>query len=295
MKRFAFKKIDAFVRGASRGNPAGCVYLRHASEITPDEMQRIARELKGFVNEVVYLSPEPEGCFLRYYSSECEVDFCGHGTVAAMYDYLRSNAGLVRRPEVSIRVKDRVLKVRNSLAVDDSVYITAPPPRHMGTGLRLSELAGALGMNPSGINTAMPPGVVNAGLTTLIVPVAGLGQCLALRPDQASLRDFCLACGIDIVLAFTADTASAGSDYRTRVFAPKYGYLEDPATGSGNSAFGYHLLRGGTWDGTALSIEQNGDRDNPNIVRLLAVTEEGQQRVAFGGGAVVRIEGEYLL
>jgi predicted PhzF superfamily epimerase YddE/YHI9 len=36
--------------------------------------------------------------------------------------------------------------------------------------------------------------------------------------------------------AFTTETADGGNRYRTRVFAPTFGYLEDPATGSGNSA-----------------------------------------------------------
>ncbi len=40
----------------------------------------------------------------------------------------------------------------------------------------------------------------------------------------------------------------------TRVFAPKFGYLEDPATGSGNSAFGYYMLKNALWDGTPATI-----------------------------------------
>ena len=88
MKDFPFKKIDAFTSGTSAGNPAGCIYLSKAGDISEEEMQLIARELKGFVNEVVYLFPERDGIFFRYYSAECEVDFCGHGTIAAMYDYI---------------------------------------------------------------------------------------------------------------------------------------------------------------------------------------------------------------
>ena len=84
--------------------------------------------------------------------------------------------------------------------------------------------------------------------------------------------------------------------YRTRVFAPTFGYLEDPATGSGNAALGYYLLRNDRWDGQSISVEQNGDLARPNIVKLLAKHGEGDEaQVAFGGGAIVRIAGEYLL
>jgi predicted PhzF superfamily epimerase YddE/YHI9 len=58
-------------------------------------MQQIAAELKGFVNEVVYLFPEEKGFFLKYYSAECEVDFCGHGTIGVMYDLIKSRRNLI--------------------------------------------------------------------------------------------------------------------------------------------------------------------------------------------------------
>ena len=84
--------------------------------------------------------------------------------------------------------------------------------------------------------------------------------------------------------------------YRTRVFAAPFGYLEDPATGSGNAAFGYYLLRNNRWDGQPISVEQNGDLAHPNIVKLLAKhNEHNKVQVVFGGGAILRIAGEYFL
>jgi len=87
----------------------------------------------------------------------------------------------------------------------------------------------------------------------------------------------------------------AGAPFRTRVFAPIFGYLEDPATGSGNAAFGYWLLARGLWDGKILAIAQGPSRERPNLIRLMADASEKQRMVFFGGNAVVRIEGEYLL
>jgi predicted PhzF superfamily epimerase YddE/YHI9 len=77
MKEFSFKKIDAFATIKSDGNPAGYIYLESRESINDSEMQRIARELKGFVNEVGYISRENDTTFsLKYYSSEREVEFC---------------------------------------------------------------------------------------------------------------------------------------------------------------------------------------------------------------------------
>jgi PhzF family phenazine biosynthesis protein len=258
-------------------------------------MQAIAGQLKGFVNEVVYVFPDKDALFLKYYSSECPLDFCGHGTIAVMYDLVKTNPALVGQAVIRIRVKDEVLPVFNETATDDSVYIMAPAPSERTYNTPAAELAEALGIEGSLIDTASPHSLINAGLTTLIVPVKGLKACLEAKPDRNILRTFCHDYNIDIVLIFTEEVAAAAHDYRTRVFAPKYGYLEDPATGSGNAAFGYYLMKKNLWDGGKLTIEQSHSAENPNIIRLKTQEHEGQKRVLFGGRATVRILGEYFL
>ena len=59
---------------------------------------------------------------------------------------------------------------------------------------------------------------------------------------------------------------------------------------------GHYLLRHGLWHGKPLTVEQNGDRQRPNIVRLMAANDGVRTpRVFIGGSAVCRIEGRYLL
>lgn len=295
MKTFPFKKIDAFTRGQSSGNPCACIYLNDVADITPDEMQRIARELKGFVNEVVYLFPEKQGCLLKYYSAECEVDFCGHGTIGIMYDYISNHPDLFARDVIPIRVKDERLAVYNRVAGEDCVYITAPLPSFYTVAPGKNEIAGALNIRAEDLDDRFDQALVNAGLNTLIVPVHGLETVLSLLPDEAALKKFCLNHNLDIVLVFTDDVADPRHQFRTRVFAPKFGYLEDPATGSGNSAFGYYLSKRDLWDGNGISIEQNLSRHCPNIIKLDTVKQGSDIRVIFGGAASVKIEGAYTL
>jgi PhzF family phenazine biosynthesis protein len=137
--------------------------------------------------------------------------------------------------------------------------------------------------------------LVNAGLATLIVPLTSLDTLLSLRPDQKHLREFCLAHGIEIILVFSEEVSIKTNNYHTRVFAPIYGYLEDPATGSGNAALGYYLLNAALWDGHMLRIEQGRSRERPNIIRLVSDASKVQRSVFFGGNAKVRIEGDYIL
>ena len=66
---------------------------------------------------------------------------------------------------------------------------------------------------------------------------------------------------------------------------------EDPATGSGNSAFANYLLSENLWDGSPITIEQGGNDRIFNSVKLKYTN--GQ--VLFGGKATVIIEGDYII
>jgi predicted PhzF superfamily epimerase YddE/YHI9 len=230
-----YRKLNAFTAGKSSGNPAACLFLEPGETLSEAEMLAVAREHKGFVSEVIYCTPLGGSRFrLRYFSSECEVEFCGHGTEA---------------------------------------------------------IAVALGIAPERIDAQFPVARIDAGLRTLLVPILRLPDVLGLKPDEAALKAFCLKNGIDIVLVFTPDVADRKNRMRTRVFAPKFGYLEDPATGSGNSALGHYLLSRGLWAGEPVTIEQNGERDDHNLVHL----KTQGRKVLFGGNARLRIEGVYRL
>lgn len=294
MRRYRFKKIDAFTDGRSPGNPAACVYPDDPYAMSGEAMQRIAREMKGFVSEVAFLFRDGEEMFLKYYSSTREVDFCGHATVAVMYDMIASDADMRRKSELFIRVKHERLVVFNRFESDNAVFIMAPSPRYADVPAGEDEIARSLN---AGVEIIVPGGTgcVNAGLSTLIVPVHSLEACLAISPDEHALAGFCESIAVDIVLVYSRETLCAQHSYRTRVFAPRFGYLEDPATGSGNSAFGYYLLRRGEWAGDPCVIEQNGERVSSNIVLLDTAMQRGERRVLFGGPAVCRIDGWYCL
>ncbi len=291
-KRFTYRKLDAFTSGKSKGNPAACLYLDKDQQLTEEEMLTIAKDHKGFVSEVVYCSPLADNAYrLRYYSSECEVEFCGHGTIACMYNLVKSNKELTEVKEIIIKTNKGDLKVYNELQSLDAVFITAPDPEYLEVKPSLETIAANLNTTAETIDQQYPIMLIDAGLRTLIVPINTLNKILALHPDELKLKEFCVNNDIDIILVFTNDVAYKSNKIRTRVFAPKFGYLEDPATGSGNSAMGYYMLKNEMWNGQPVSVEQNGEKELFNVVKLKAV----DGKVLFGGGAVVKIEGDYSL
>ncbi len=297
MKRFPFKKIDAFATPQSEGNPAGYISLDSFSDISDNEMQQIARELKGFVSEVGYaVQVSDNGYELKYYSAEREVDFCGHATIAIMYDLLKNNKYLQQFDAVLFKTNRGLLKAKNKIKEEDAVFILSPEPYEKEQTPSSNRIAEALNIEQEEIDSSLPVSIINAGLTTLLVPIQSNYSILHIHPALDILHQFCIQQEIDIIQVFTSDVTDPYNNFRTRVFAPTFGYLEDPATGSGNSAFGYYLLQNKLWKNDTILIEQNGLKDKFNLVKLQRATDEnGNARVMFGGGAITRIIGEYIL
>lgn len=293
MRTYQYRKIDAFTSGKSLGNPAACIYLEENQSLTDSEMLDIAKQHKGFVSEVVYCKQKSQAAYhLTYYSSECEVDFCGHGTIACMYNLINETPYLMNQKEITIQTnKKGTLSVYNEVPSQDSVYITAPIPQYIGTSSNAKSIAENLGLKFEQISDAFPIDVIDAGLKTLIVPISALDDEINVFPNEHTLKGFCIAGDIDIILIYSLKVADDYNIAHTRVFAPKFGYLEDPATGSGNSAFGYYMLKNNIWDGKPISVEQGGADRVFNSIKL----QYKDGNVLFGGRATKRIKGIHYI
>ncbi|MBL7006935.1 MAG: PhzF family phenazine biosynthesis protein [Spirochaetia bacterium] len=292
MKKFMYKKINAFTSRLSQGNPAVFIDLV-LDTLSNDEMLHIAKEHQGFVSEVVFANREKTGLIkLTYFSSECEVNFCGHGTIATMYEIIKNDNVLMGLKEIEINTnKKGKLKVYNEIINEDAIYITAPDPVMYGTELTRKEIAQALMIETNQISKDFPIDVIDAGLKTLIVPITSFNTEVTIYPDIHNLKLLCENNDIDIILIFSLENKNVNVIAHTRVFAPKFGYLEDPATGSGNSAFGYYLIKNKMWDNNLKKIEQGGDDRVFNEIKLKVVNG----KILFGGKATIKISGTYFL
>ena len=294
MKTFSFKKMDAFASATSSGNPAAAVYLDAMESITEPEMQRIARELKGFVSEVGFIArTAPDAFRIRYFSSEKEVQFCGHATIAIMHDLVTQDPGLASLERILLQTNKELLAVHNR---DGAVFIQAPGPAVTECRIERAGICEALGIPESVLDAGIETGIVNAGNQTLCLALKTCQDVAGVAPDYHTVLAFCEGHHLDVITLFSRQAAHPGNHFRTRVFAAPFGYLEDPATGSGNAALGYHLHRLGHWDGSPIRLEQGADLEHPNIIRLSSMADEKHGiRVIFGGEAIVRIEGRYCL
>lgn len=75
-------RIDAFSDEQHKGNPAGVFYL--TEDLATERLQRITF-LAG-LPVTAFIQPLSDGKFnIRWFTMNCEVNLCGHGTVAATY------------------------------------------------------------------------------------------------------------------------------------------------------------------------------------------------------------------
>lgn len=286
--QYKYKIVDAFTSAGSLGNPAACLYLTPSQILSNQEMLDIAKQHKGFASEVIYCLHDDTNIHLTYFSSECEVDFCGHGTIACMHSLIKDNPGLLLQKEICIKTNRKgTLTVYNKIPEQEAVFITAPKPSFIGIELSVSSVAEKLEVPKDAIHSELPIELIDAGLRTLIVPLRDLETEISIFPNEQELKIFCIENNIDIVLVYSQQVKEPGYIAHTRVFAPRFGYLEDPATGSGNSAFGYYMLKNKLWDGDFCRIEQGGNNRVFNCIQLSYANDA----ILFGGSSTIRIDG----
>jgi PhzF family phenazine biosynthesis protein len=77
-----FFQVDSFAKARFQGNPAGVCLLSGKKEAA--WMQNVAAEVNA--SETAFVRRRPDGSFeLRWFSPSCEVDLCGHATLAAAH------------------------------------------------------------------------------------------------------------------------------------------------------------------------------------------------------------------
>jgi len=198
-------QIDAFTGRLFAGNPAAICPLERW--LDDGLMQSIA--LENNLSETAFFVRSGDGYDLRWFTPACEVDLCGHATLASAYvvfEHLEPKAELVRFRTRSgeLRVERRGQRLRMD-------FPARPPERQE----LLPALAEALGK---------PPRELWAARDYMAV-YESEEEIRSLTPDMravAALDQF--------AVAVTAPGSQA--DFVSRFFAPAHGVDEDPVTGS---------------------------------------------------------------
>ena len=256
-------QVDSFASEPFRGNPAAVCLLRRAAD--ESWMQNVALEMN--LSETAFLYPEDEGYHLRWFTPKCEVEMCGHATLASAH-VLFEDGHLAPDATARFSTLSGELRARKVGALVELDF-PATPAEEVEP--------------PAGLLEALGTEARFVGMTRFdaLVEVDSEKTVRNLSPDFGRLAALD-ARGV----AVTSPSDSAEYDFVSRFFAPAAGVNEDPVTGSAHCALGpYWQMRLGKNELTAYQASARGGEVHVRI--------EGD-RVFLAGRAITVMRGELL-
>ena len=292
--RRKFFTLDVFTRRRYAGNPLAVVL--DAGDLDGAAMQSVAREFN--LSETVFVLPPAEPAHrakLRIFTPAAELPFAGHPTVGSAVLLNRIDAAAGKR---EIVLEEGIGPVRCAVEAIDAEtgsarFELARLPADAGPVASTAAIATALDLNEQDLGfDSFKPARWSAGVEFNFVPLSGLDAMRRCRPDTARWSEAFLGRGSAFL--FCRETVERGHDFHARMFAPRGGIPEDPATGSAVAALAGVLAQfsrpaDGTHD---LVVEQGYEMGRPSLITLSMTMRDGKLTAgAIAGEAVVVSEG----
>ena len=263
MQQIDFYMVDAFTDTTFGGNAAAVCPL---TEWLPDAtLLAMARQHNQ--SETAFFVTTDEGFELRWFTTQGEVNLCGHATLASahvIFEYLNY-------PETAIQFSTRFVGpltvTRNGdwLTLDFPATSSEPvtPPQLLLDSLGISEYQ-----------------EVRLGRTYTVV-LSTQQQVEAIKPD------FQLMLGLNQKVCITAPANDEGYDFVSRFFSPASSITEDPVTGSTHTMLiPYWAQKLGKTQMLARQVSQRGGDLRCQLVGY---------RVHIAGQAATYLVGKVLL
>tara|TARA_Y100000996_G_scaffold402399_1_gene374337 strand:- start:594 stop:1370 length:777 start_codon:yes stop_codon:yes gene_type:complete len=198
--------IDAFTNNIFSGNPAAVIF----SDLNnPKLMQKIAAE--NNLSETAFI--DLDKCFIRWFSPTCEVNLCGHATLASAYAYF--NILKNDNPSITLNSASGELKVNNK-----NDYLELDFPKDNFNKVDLIDLVEEA--------TGVKPLETYIGDINLFAVYETENIIKNINPNFNLLEKLD---GQGLIVS----SISNSYDFVSRYFCPKYGINEDPVTGSAHT------------------------------------------------------------
>lgn len=273
--------VNAFVDGASGGNPAGVVLdadgLSHAQKL--DIAGRVG------LSETAFISASEVATFkLEFFTPTRQIAHCGHATIAA-FCRLRE-LGRIGDGTMS---KETIDGTRAVVVHGDMTYMEQRAPSYtaISTGSDLERRAlESLRVGRSALATGAPPMIVNTGNSFLIVPVRDAAILASLQPDLGLIER--ISDELDLIgyYAFALDAQRPDRSATTRMFAPRYGIDEESATGMAAGPLACYLRDQAHVAADTFLIEQGWFMQPaaPSVIQVNLDIKDGAVRSLMAGG-----------
>jgi trans-2,3-dihydro-3-hydroxyanthranilate isomerase len=303
LRSYRYVHLDVFTDRLFGGNQLA-VFL-DGRGLSGATMQAIAKEM-NYSETTFVLPPErPDtDVRVRIFTPAEELPVAGHPTVGTTFALAR--AGIVGPDRdrlvfgLGIGPTPVSLEWRNGELC--FVWMTQIAPTF---GQPIADPAGAaaaLSLPSAAVSgTGLPVQTVSCGVPFLFVPLATRSAVDNAALSAAAYDEFRRTAGLDglPVFLFSTESAHDNATVYSRMFAPGFGIVEDPATGSASGPLGCYLVRHKVVPperaATMLSL-QGVKMGRPSHVHIAIRLEGGEiDSVRVGGESVVAGEGTLYL
>ncbi|MCG3137318.1 MAG: putative isomerase YddE [Phycisphaerae bacterium] len=303
MAKLSYYLIDVFTAERYAGNPAAVVL--NADGLTIEQMQAIAREFNLSETTFVMKSSSPDAPIrLRWFTPRCEVQMCGHGTIAAVRALIESGR-FVSLPDekgtiLPLQINSGILTIRCERLdkMPDQpflVWLDLEPPV-LKKKLIIPRLwSEYLDVPVDGYDDALPAMQSQDG--DVLVFVKRLTDLLAAMPDFKKLAKFSQQQQFRGICLATTSTLTPTIHVQSRFFAPSVGINEDPVTGSVHGPLAAYLVTNGvipTFGDTAiLNATQSDSSGRAGLIRAVVIRRPDEAfRVRIAGQTSLVMEGQ---
>ncbi|HEX5545016.1 MAG TPA: PhzF family phenazine biosynthesis protein, partial [Nitrospira sp.] len=258
------------------------------------------------LSETVFVFPPTDPAAvarLRIFTPTQEVPFAGHPVLGTFYVLAQLGRVSIQKQITHVMQECNIGLFPVELHAEGNrvarVVMSQPKPEFLDPLDSIDDVylaGGALGLPKHVIaDTKWPLQVVSTGLPVLIVPVRTLTAVRSINPDASAIINVCERFGANGIMVFTTVTVESFASVHARMFAPKIGILEDPATGSAGGALGAYLVQNGVVEvgpRTDILIEQGYEIDRPSRILVQVESDDDViQGVKVGGHCVMVVEG----
>jgi PhzF family phenazine biosynthesis protein len=277
--------LKAFTYEGKGGNSAGVVLVE--DRLTDEQMQEKAAEV-GF-SETAFVKKISEDKFsLRFFTPKCEVDLCGHATIASFYYLGLKNiikpfegkwTGLQTTKAGNLNVE-----VSYENKVVESVCMQQGQPEEFGEVLDFESIGESLNVSPEDLRLKdykINPRIISTGLKDILIPIKSRDILNSIKPDFEKITHVSL---LNQSVGYHLYTIEDGKVY-TRNFAPQVGINEECATGTSNGALIYLLSKEGITD--ECDIIQGEAMGETSMIYTKAIHLMNKYIIKVGGKATL--------
>lgn len=288
---YRYRVVDVFTERALEGN--ALAVFPDASSLDDMTMQKIAREMN--LSETTFVGPatRPDcAASVRIFTPTRELVFAGHPTIGTSFVLLDERIGLANTERFFLEEKIGPVPIRIEPGERPLIWLTTPTI-NKGRTFDRKRCAQALHLGENDL-LEIPPQLLSAGNPTVFVAARdkkAVDRATLDSQGMATLKD-----GLTDEVCVFLFTPTPDGAY-SRMFAPEYGIVEDPATGSSTGPLAAFMLQHGLTSGVTGSrfvSEQGVKMGRRSILHVLLHGEEGVDGIEVGGHVTPVAEGRLM-